>query len=402
VQDKAIEYIKSGNIEALEKMTEEGNEEIKFLDRLHTKSGKSSLGVAAEEGRIASMTVLLKAKASVDLVDKLGMTAFLYAGMSGEVDILEMLHDADTDVHVKTTAKNENALMLATKGNHLKCVELLNSYHLAVDDKNTQEETALSIALKFEYYPLCSYLVEREADINVLGVNGNTPLIRTAFDGRLTTAQFILNNKGNVNMTNLNGESALMIACRHGHMNVAALFIKSGADINLADNSGRTALMICSMVGKHDMLQFLVENGADVNLADSWGYSALMYACVRSTAGMSEESMSNHLASIELLLQAGAHIDAMDKNFNTSLMHCCRKGNMRVASLLLEAGADPRIRSIDDVAMEDLISSEEDRELFIDAIKDIHESESSQLQGRTAGTRPLPGWITELNNLRKK
>ena len=67
LQDTAIEYIKAGNIEALEKMTEDGCDEIKFLNRLHTKSGKSSLGVAAEEGRIGSMSILLKAKPDVAL-----------------------------------------------------------------------------------------------------------------------------------------------------------------------------------------------------------------------------------------------------------------------------------------------------------------------------------------------
>lgn len=398
LQDKAIEYIKSGNIEALEKMTEDGSDEIKFLNRFHTKSGKTPLGVAAEEGRIASVTILLKAKADVNLVDKSGMTAFLYAGSSGEYEILEMLQEADADVHVRATAKDENALLLAASGNHMKCVELLTLFGLAVDDKNKLEETALSIALKFEYYDICSYLVDRQADINVRGVNGNTPLIRTAFDGRTRTAEFIISNGGDVNMANFNGETALMIACRHDHMGVAKLLLDNGANINATDQTGRTALMLCCMVGKHAMVQLLLERGADIHLSCLWGYTALTYACTRSIT-LSEDAILAHIGTIELLLEKGALVDAMDKNYNTPLMHCCRKGNMRIASLLLEQGADPTLRTMDNVAIADLIASEQDRDLFEMATKVIGGEGG---HGQKPGTRPLPEWINQLNRKKAK
>lgn len=405
-QDKAIEYIKAGNIEALEKMCEESSEDFKFLNRLHTKSGKSSLGVAAEEGRIGSMEILLKAKATVDLVDKTGMTALLYAGKSGEMEIIEMLHDADADLNVKSEVKSENALMLACQGNHMKCVELLSSYGLTVDDKNKREETALSIALKYEYFAVCSFLVEREADINVLGVNGNTPLIRSAFDGHEQTAEFILANRGNVNIQNFNGETALMVASRHGYATMVKLFLKYNAEVNTADETGRTALMLACMVGKSDIVRLLIDNGADLNQVDSWGYTALMCTCNRRL-NFTETQLQEHFALIELLLQRGAYIDSMDKNYNTALMHCCKQGNMAVAKFLLELGADPTFRSINDIAMYDLIPNEEDKAIFHEAVGQFAAARNSE-DGEPMdpydkpGTRRQPGWITELNDQKTK
>jgi ankyrin repeat protein len=399
IQDTAIEYIKSGNTEALEKMAEEGSEDVKFLNRLHTKSGKSPLCVAAEEGRIASMTILLKAKADVNLVDKSGMTAFLYAGTSGELEILEMLQEAEADVHARTTARHENALFLAAASNHLKCVELLIVYGLTFDDKNKQEETALSTALKFEYFPICTYLVERGADINVRGANGSTPLMRAAFAGRIQTAEFIVKNGGEVNLTNCNGETALSIACRHDRADIVNLLLRSGAEVDLPDQSGRTPLMFCCMVGKNAMIGLLVESGASVTAIDQWGYSALMYSCIRNTTNTPEDQMVAHIATVEFLLQNGALIDQMDKNYNTSLMHCCKKGHLRVACVLLELGADPTLRTMDDVATCDLIANDHDRALFIEATKSLT---GLNRVGGGAGTRAMPEWIKLLNSRRKK
>lgn len=404
-QDKAIEHIKAGNIEALEKMCEESSEDFKFLNRLHTKSGKSSLGVAAEEGRIGSMEILLKAKATVDLVDKTGMTALLYAGKSGELEIIEMLNNAEADLHVKSQLKFENALMLACQGNHLKCVELLSMYGLAVDDKNKLEETALSIALKYEYYPICSFLVEREANINVRGVNGNTPLIRSAFDGREATAEFILTHGGDANLKNFNGETALMVACRHGYVKMVNLFLQYGADINAADESGRTALMLACMVGKGDIIRILIDKGADVNQVDSWGYSALMCTCNRRL-NFTETQLQEHFDLIELLIGRGAYIDNMDKNYNTALMHCCEQGNMLVAKFLLELGADSSFRSINNVSMIDLIPTDEDRAVFAEALELAARRVAEDGNGTVdpydkPGTRRQPGWIGELNDRKK-
>lgn len=403
LQDKAIDYIKSGNIEALEKMTEDGAEEIRFLNRFHTKSGKTSLCVAAEEGRIGSMEMLLKAKPQVDLVDKTGMTALLYAAKQGELNILEMLVEADADLHVKSTAKDENALILAVCGNHMKVVELLDRYGLAIDDKNKLEETALSIALKFEYYAICTFLVSRLADINVVGKNGNTPLLRTAFDGREKTAEFILQNGGNVNWKNMNGETALMVACRHGYASMVKLFLDNGADIHAVDESGRTALMLVCMVGKYDIIDTLIERGADVNAVDLWGYTALIYACNRPVGSFSEPQMQQHIAAIESLVGHGAYIDCMDRNFNTALMHCCSKGNLDIALVLLNLGADASFRNINDVLVSDLIADEEQKEVFLSAVHTVgHVHMAPRAEGGTAGVRMKPSWITELNTKAKR
>lgn len=206
VQDKAIDYIKVDNFEGLTELflphlkdmtSEESTEstEIKFLNKCHTKTGKTPLCVAAEEGRMGSIDILLEAKALLDLVDKNGMTAFLYAAKAGELEIMETLKGADADVHAKSQ-RSENAVVFASAHNFLEVIELCVSYQVALDDLTTDLQTALTVALKLEYFPICLYLLERQCDINVRGFNGDTALIRTAFDGRTQTAAFILEQGG--------------------------------------------------------------------------------------------------------------------------------------------------------------------------------------------------------------
>ena len=58
-----------------------------------------------------------------------------------------------------------------------------------VDDKDSKEETPLTNAIKFEYFDVAQILMDRGADVNVRGVNGNTLLIRSAFEKKENTTQ---------------------------------------------------------------------------------------------------------------------------------------------------------------------------------------------------------------------
>jgi hypothetical protein len=61
---------------------------------------------------------------------------------------------------------------------------------------------------------------------------------------------------------------------------------------------------------------------------------------------------------ISMLLSGGAHINHMDRCYTTPLMHACLKGLVEVAEVLLNRGADPDLRNIDDKLAVDLLPVE--------------------------------------------
>jgi uncharacterized protein len=75
----------------------------------------------------------------------------------------------------------------------------------------------------------------------------------------------------------------------------------------------------------------LIEQGADVNAKDGTQQTALHYAAGEGTADP---------ATIELLLDEGARVDALDAQGNTPLIRAARRGYPELVRPLVEAGAD--------------------------------------------------------------
>jgi ankyrin repeat protein len=96
--------------------------------------------------------------------------------------------------------------------------------------------------------------------------------------------------------------------------------------------------------GKTRTIGVLLKSGVDVNIQDSRGLptnrTALMHA-----------AESGHLEVVELLIKAGARINAIDKGFpadcpggNTALLLSIQKGHVQIANRLLDAGASPKTK----------------------------------------------------------
>ncbi len=113
--------------------------------------------------------------------------------------------------------------------------------------------------------------------------------------------------------------------------------IKNGMPVDQKDESGNTALMLSSFDGHIETMQALLTAGADINLRDSNGRTALMFA-----------SSGPYPAAVRLLLEKGAEINAVDNvDRFSALMFAAAEGLSPVVDILLEHGADPKLKDKD-------------------------------------------------------
>jgi uncharacterized protein len=129
--------------------------------------------------------------------------------------------------------------------------------------------------------------------------------------------------------------SALLEAVTQDRLDAARNLLARGAHANAANRYGVTPLYVAALHGNTDMMTALVAAKADPNGAAPSGETLLMTS---SRAGV--------VKAMQLLINAGAKVDAREPSFNqTALMLAARSNNADAIALLLDNGADINART---------------------------------------------------------
>lgn len=140
--------------------------------------------------------------------------------------------------------------------------------------------------------------LEVDPNITTSGPGLLLPLIETSklLDEKegLEITQLLLDNDADPNLTGEEGMSPLLAAVKYENYNIARLLLNSGAEPNLPLSDG-TPLQEAALLGNVDITQLLLDYNADPNIPDAEGLTPIWYSELRL-----------HDLITELLLQAGA------------------------------------------------------------------------------------------------
>ncbi|MGB6063731.1 MAG: ankyrin repeat domain-containing protein [Desulfomonilaceae bacterium] len=105
--------------------------------------------------------------------------------------------------------------------------------------------------------------------------------------------------------------------------------LEHGADIGGVETaSGSTALSLAALTGQAEVAELLLEAGADIDARDFDGRTALF-----------EAALSGHLQVVVILLARGADVHVRDISGRTALTEANVWGEAKVAELLIKSGA---------------------------------------------------------------
>ena len=116
---------------------------------------------------------------------------------------------------------------------------------------------------------------------------------------------------------------------------MARSLLESGAGIDAQDWNGWTPLYCACITGNQAIIRFLLERGAQVHMEVSMSGWRILHAAV----------YGNDLGSVQLIVEAGAEIDAPDVVERTPLhIGCIAEVDEEILYYLLDRGADPSLQ----------------------------------------------------------
>ena len=275
--------VKQNDIKRLESILNAGID----ADALN-QDGQSPLMVAAFQGNIDVVILLLKFGANINLKDEIGRSPLVYAISGSQPKSVSELLQRGANI-ILADANGNTPLHYAAKLDNHSIVSLLMSNGADGELSNTKGRTALMIAGRNEQqenvrailvhlgtdadeyfydHTLIKMISERElktvkAIFHEIGANrnisykGRTALMEAAYQGDMRIAKFLLDYPiENIDFFEKEGLTALGEATLQGHIDVMALLLNHGASPEAGTTS---AMQLAEMSNRADVIDTLIK-----------------------------------------------------------------------------------------------------------------------------------------------
>ena len=331
--------------------------------------GASPLAEAVKVANAEIVGMLLEAGADANVANEDGQTALMLAARTGDVAVAKLLVQHGADINRRERFKDQSAVMWAAGESHAEMVAFLVSKgaDLSVRARVNDWETQITNEPRVQYRPTggltpllyaarsgclgcVKAMLDAGADKDRPNPDGMTPMIMALDNGHPGVARYLLEQGSNPHTWDWWGRTPLYVAVtmRGGQDSRAGsrtpeslLFInalldagvnpnpqlafkepsRGGRDNRFRDDlltTGATPLIRAAQTFDNDVVRALLAHGALVDLPNASGVTPFMAAAGIGTrtisgvlgAGPPENVVALSLATMEILRQAGADVNA--------------------------------------------------------------------------------------------
>lgn len=322
--------VSNSDHETVELLLDHGaNANVSFRD------GGSILKKALEKDNLRIARMLLRAGAQGGLLDG---KAVRDAAGSGRSNLIHLLVQAGVELNIPDK-KGDSAIVYAVKNRRAGAVKALLDGGVDPDTVDHYGRSVLGQAINC--IACVEHLLSAGANINYPGQSvakyadlaANPPLIWAILSGLTGTVERLLSAGADIDMPdNREGRPPIVHAARaHGMADMIRLLVEHGADPNSKDAGQWPALVQAVAFSDTATVTALIDAGANVNTANWHGWTPLMAAAA-----------NGDIAMAKLLLSNGADVDARTRKGWTALSETHHYGHFDLSALLEAAGAtDP-------------------------------------------------------------
>ncbi|MCW3098860.1 MAG: ankyrin repeat and protein 1 isoform [Chthonomonadaceae bacterium] len=258
--------------------------------------------------------------------------------------VLELL-DSGADIEEENSVIGLTPLMAAAGCGDLELLRLLLARGADLHRVSSRHFTALTQAISGDQRATVNFLLDAGMDLNAPGFVGNeymgghTPIFHAIQIGHQEMMRLLIARGARLDVRDVRGETPLHWAADSRGPEAMEILLDAGVEMDAVDSRGWTPLMRVAfriLVPKDvhaAFMRLLIARGADVNIHDAEGRTILMMA-----AG------HNNPELVEMLLDAGAEIDAVDNLGFSALTAPVLEQRDEIIALLKARGAKPRKR----------------------------------------------------------
>jgi ankyrin repeat protein len=353
------------------------------VDLARAGDGATPLYMAAQNGHDIVASVLLDKQADVNQATADGGITPLYAAAHyGHVDVVRVLVHADASVNQKTTDNGFTPLYTAARNGHVDVVRELIGAHANVDPITTDGGiTPLWIAALKGHVDVVRVLVRTRADVNqAMTDDGTTPLYAAALKGHVDVVRELIGARANVDpVTTDGGITPLWIAALKGHVDVASILIDANADVDKATtDDGSTPLCVAAQNGHVNVVDLLIRTRANVDQGTTDNGFTPLYAAAQN----------GHVDVVDLLIGARANVDQGTIDDGSSPLYAAAlKGHVDVVQVLIGARANVHKGTTDDGTSPLLVAAQNGH---VDVVRELVDANANVDQATTDdATTPL-------------
>ena len=323
-QNLILNFAATGNLDMIQLLVEFGAN----LNLASDAAGVTALMKATQTGHYDIVAFLLKSGAEINATDSKGSTTLVYAAKYGHNDILQLLLSQPwPQAGCSLATSGREALVVAAKEGHLDVLETLIN-HPSVDVNEPcglSNEVALCAAASHGQLGSCQILIKGGADVNAV-INDKSPLFIAVKEGHYGIVDLLLNQGADVSKC---GQSPVSVAASEGQVGVLELLLTRNADIEALDPQGMTPVAFAVSRGQTRSLDLLIKAGAETKVKDKNQRNLLHHASL----------VKNNIKLVEILLECGLDIEAMDKDGMRPIDMAIGHGNEAMVASLLRKGA---------------------------------------------------------------
>lgn len=307
--------------------------------------GTTALHLAVLRNDSKTALELIHSGVEVDPENDYGITPLWLACRNGNSVIVEALLKSGADPK-KRFSGNQTALMAAARAGSLESVKALAKKGVDLNAREKRGQSAIMWAAAEGHAEVVHWLIQAGADFQTPLSGGFTPLFFAIREGHLDVVRVILSAGADVNEVMLperragrgpqSGMTPLVLAVENGHFEMAIDLVKAGANPNDL-SPGYAALHAISWVRKPDHGE-----GVDGMPPPDGSGSITSTEFIRKIVELG--------ADVNLPIEHGSGgAGRLNLKGATPFLMAAKTADLEALKVLLELGADPLIRTVDEV-----------------------------------------------------